>query len=134
MSAFMVSEKCFRAALAAMIAADITIDGQRTSKMDCATLDRLGQRMLAANVEALGERYGKEAAAEAYLSAVGYSLNPALKTPKVQQLKSLQCMSYQCCEGYVHETAIYRLMTEAEGGLAQDVIRDLPEYKEASWD
>ena len=53
---------------------------------------------------------------------------------KIQCLKSLQCLIYQCSEGAVVKTGLYKKLVEVKNDLQDLIIRDLPEYDAAVWD
>jgi len=49
-------------------------------------------------------------------------------------LKSLQCLIYQCSEGSVVKTGLYKKLIEVKNDLQDLIISDMPEYKKAVWD
>jgi hypothetical protein len=51
----------------------------------------------------------------------------------VEQFKAIACLLYQCCEGNVPKSPLYDALNHAAGELAQRIVRDLPEYEQASW-
>lgn len=53
---------------------------------------------------------------------------------KIQGVKSLDCWLYQCTEGSIPNTALYRLMKEIRNYLTKAIISSLPEYSNAEWD
>ena len=89
-------------------------------------LSELGTRMWSMNAKATGERYNKEEPATIY--DYKYTL-----INDVQVYKSLQCFLYQCGEGNIPETDLYKALKELLLKLAGDIIIDLPEYQEAEW-
>lgn len=50
-----------------------------------------------------------------------------------QFLKSVQCFIYQCSEGDVMDSDLYKDMIMLEKKLLNYIIMDVPEYKEAEW-
>jgi hypothetical protein len=81
------------------------------------------------NARALNDRYGDD---------ISECINPypasVLKPANMVSLyKSLQCYLYQCCEGKVPETALYKALQNIANTLARYIVSDLPEYEAANW-
>ena len=53
---------------------------------------------------------------------------------KYQALKSIQCLLYQCSEGTVPETKLYKFLEAFEKRYMHYIIDDIPEYDKARWD
>jgi hypothetical protein len=54
-------------------------------------------------------------------------------TPWFQASKSLSCLLYQCSEGDIPKTELFKKLTAFEGTLNTTVIHKLPAYDEAEW-
>lgn len=117
MSAFIVSEKTMHNVCVAL----------NVNDSPCEQLDDLGNRLFRLNNEAIFQRYGKREELRLYRFK---PVNPK----KIQQLKSLQCLIYQCTEGKIPETALYHELVERANELAHSIVHDLPEYDQAAWD
>jgi len=52
---------------------------------------------------------------------------------KFQDLKTLQCFCYQCSEGNIPETPLYKFIDELCGTVAQEIIKNIPEYDKKKW-
>ncbi len=52
---------------------------------------------------------------------------------RIQNLKSLQCLIYQCSEGNVTNEPLYKSLREYEFGLCRAIVQDMPEYDLANW-
>lgn len=52
----------------------------------------------------------------------------------IQLLKSLQCLIYQCSEGSVVKTGLYKKLVQVQNELQDLIISETPEYKKAVWD
>jgi hypothetical protein len=81
------------------------------------------------NAQALNDRYGDD---------ISECINPyPASVPKpanmVSLYKSLQCYLYQCGEGAVPGTALYKAVQNIADTLARYIISDLPEYEAANW-
>ena len=88
----------------------------------------LGQAMAALNCEAVNERYDEHEA-----PSYTYGEGPLMRDGVHQVLKSLKCWIYQCSEGDVPETALYKIMDDYAGQLAITIVRSAPEYEAAEW-
>lgn len=89
-------------------------------------LAALGQAMADLNTAAVAARYGER------------EFNPyvyAFESPGslVQAYKSLGCWHYQCSEGDVPETPLYRALDEIYTAMAHAVASDAPGYDVAVW-
>lgn len=52
---------------------------------------------------------------------------------KFQVLKSMHCLRYQCSEGNVPETKLYKLLSELIEAWESFIIHSMPEYESAEW-
>jgi hypothetical protein len=94
--------------------------------------ENLGQAMFLLNIKAVDARYGNGEAAK--FRKLNYRFEHTEAVSLVQVLKSLQCWLYQCSEGDVPETALYKLFDEdIRLFLMSKIITALPEYEEAEW-
>lgn len=50
-----------------------------------------------------------------------------------QVLKSLDCFLYQCGEGDIQESDLYKSVKRFRDGLERALVRSLPQYDEADW-
>ena len=83
------------------------------------------------NSLALKVRYNEEPSPGYKFCSIKYT---EASSCKVQLLKSLQCLIYQCSEGSVVKTGLYKKLIEVKNDLMDLIIRDLPEYENAVWD
>jgi len=94
--------------------------------------EKLGMAMFQLNIRGVEARYGKGEAVTFRNMDYHYHRTPPV--PLVQVLKSLQCWLYQCCEGEVPETALYKLFDhDVRVYLMSKIIATLPEYQNAEW-
>ena len=91
-------------------------------------LPELGQLLYSLNARAVSERYGEPA------QEVQYVHHWTINSSPVQDLKSLHCLIYQCSEGNVPDTDLYKALVQYSHKLAEDIVRQLPEYNKAVWD
>ena len=130
MSAFLVTEKtlynCMKAITKAQYSALYKdIDGsQKKFKIIFMALNSL-------NSLALKVRYNEEPSPGYKFCSIKYT---EASSCKIQLLKSLNCFIYQCSEGSVIKTGLYKKLLEVKSDLQDLIIRDLPEYEKAVWD
>lgn len=130
MSAFIVSPATMHRAVAAM-------DAGRNQC--CEALDLLGRQLYALNAEAVRQRYGDRAdlspLPEEYCWKITFwTLKESELQYKMRLYKALRCLIYQCGEGNVPETMLYKAMEERAHMMADEIIGLLPEWKAATWD
>lgn len=89
---------------------------------------RLAADLHQLNVDAVNQRYRCDDEAD-YTPRLS-----AFRTPEAMQAyKSAQCLLYQCSEGNVPETPLYKALAEMKNRMAEAVIYGLPEYQTAKW-
>lgn len=103
-------------------------------------LNRLGRAIWNMNADAFEARYGYEKGsgnAEAMADlptmraeAAAYTYNPRSE-PIAALYKSLRCLLYQCAEGSVDETQLYRTLDTIATRLTY--LSETPEYEAAPW-
>lgn len=89
--------------------------------------NRFGTHLLMLNGEAVYCRYGEESR-ETYEYEFSH-----VTVSKFQFLKSLQCYLYQCMEGPIPETSLYKALEKIVDLLKGQIIDELPGYQEAVW-
>jgi hypothetical protein len=99
----------------------------------------LGRLLWAMNAEALRQRYqleGTQEMEEYRRACEEYVYIEPNGVPGIQKYKSLRCFLYQCCEGNVPETELFKRVERI--GDILDGVFDTPHYKEAyaaaKWD
>ena len=65
-------------------------------------------------------------ASQSYLT--GYSRDELIRI-----YKAMNCLSYQCSEGNVPESPLFKQLEAAIGAVACRVVDLLPEYEKAAW-
>jgi len=93
--------------------------------------DRLSVELMKMNVEAVKYRHDDDSSWEALCEPVDWSkgyLN------KYQALKSMHCLRYQCCEGNIDKTDLYKFLDELIHAWESYIIDGIPEYENAGWD
>lgn len=91
---------------------------------------KLGKKLMKMNCEAYSQRYGEPLAKKVIRA---YEYKPT-RTSLFQTYKTMQCFHYQCCEGNVPTTKLYKQIAKELEKLANEIIDELPEYKSAKWE
>ena len=87
---------------------------------------KLGQALWSMNVKAVDQRYEEKNPVNLYR----YQVVPA---HRMQVYKSLQGYLYQCAEGNVPESPLYKDVERMLHHIASDIISNLPAYEKADW-
>lgn len=124
MSAFFVMEGVIADAVQCMNEAGIVRDG-------------LARDLWRMNAEALVQRYRDSM--EDYEADIAAYSAPVPANDPYQVLKSTNCLLYQCAEGNVPETALYRELKAAAIALQEKLggkerVNRSDRYSEAKWD
>ncbi len=138
MSAFIVSDACINRVVAHIADAQVNDYARRVLAQDVGIVvnltdgpQRLASAMFSLNVEAVRQRYPGETG-EAFRPLNFQHRHELCST--MQAYKSLACWLYQCAEGNVPETPLYRAMQRVKWSIADHIICELPAYNKAEWD
>ena len=136
MSAFMVSNGTMDKVLEGIytLAAEgylspLRLEDKTYDPKDFDSLTILGNDLFAMNAEAINHRYEAAGAFEEY--EFSFQFRP---TVHVRCYKALQCLIYQCSEGDVPDTELYKLMERVSSAMASRIIREHSAYEDAPWD
>lgn len=88
----------------------------------------LGALLWAMNRDAVAQRYAEEEE-----PAETFRFRRHVYTP-AETLKAAHCLRYQCAEGTVPESALYRQLDRLCNGLDSIELRRTAEYEDAPWD
>lgn len=91
---------------------------------------KLGKKLIKMNCEAVAQRYDTPIDKKVIRA---YKYQPT-SVGKIQTYKTMGCFSYQCCEGNVPKTKLYKKISKEIAELADDIIGELPEYEKAIWE
>ena len=119
--------------------------GIRTTDRDART--RIGRLLFTLNVEAVTQRYvdGREddmdlpgptdcrSFPESYSYVVRHRPFVERQTRLVAGYKALRCLLYQCSEGDVPKTPLFKELQAAAAEVAHEIVSSLPQYEEAAW-
>ena len=93
---------------------------------------KLGQAMFDLNCQAVNERYGPGEAEK--FRPLDYAYQYKMTPNIFQILKSLHCWHYQCAEGKVPETELYKGFESIIHAIEGGIVNSLPQYEAAKWD
>lgn len=89
--------------------------------------DDLGQQLWDMNAAAVDQRY------EETNNKQPYTFN-GVNVSKIQAFKSLRCFMYQCSEGDIPYTDLYKQMDIIGDRMAAKIVYDLPAFDAAEWE
>ena len=119
MSAFVVAEETINCVVTAMNE-DHRLSGEQ--------LDELGGKLWQMNADAVNARYSEKSGAP-----ICYAHRTRAYT-LVQQYKATCCYLYQCSEGDVPQTELFKHVEDLSHRLAARIVSQLPEYQNSQWD
>ena len=94
---------------------------------------KLGVALFELNTRAVESRYGRGQARS--FRTLNYRYRPGFPAPLASVLKSLESWLYQCMEGQVVQTPLFKLFDcEVRIYLMKRIIETLPEYRQEVWD
>lgn len=88
--------------------------------------NKLGQNLWTMNVKAVDQRYRENNPVSLYR----YEYRPA---DNIQVFKSLRGYLYQCTEGDVPESPLYKDLDRLADTIAREIVINLPAYERAEW-
>jgi hypothetical protein len=135
MSAFIVGTGTMNRVVQAIVHVCPDFDGEPTRPPAVRLQDvgtRLGIKLYRLNAEAVRQRYDQSDPVPLFRSTQVEA--PRTRKERIACFKALQCLIYQCSEGDVPDTPLYRQLETVRYVLAARIIADLPEYQAAGWD
>ena len=97
------------------------------------TRHRISLKMRMMNLKSLAIRYGKDSIKEELRACRGYTCRIYPRESKVRIYKALQCFLYQCCEGNIPSSRLYKKLERIKNELPKAIVEDSQEYSEADW-
>ena len=87
---------------------------------------KYGQALLDMNYDAINQRYNtKEKSSKFKLKSTEFDI--------YQKIKNLHCFNYQCSEGNVPETPLFKFIEELNNTVENGIITRTQIYEEAKW-
>lgn len=107
-----------------------------SSMFGCKCVELNSQKIFAVlrrlNVKAFGERYHDKDISIPEEMPIGEWVNTVDRNPW-QMLKTFECFLYQCTEGSIVNTELYKELCHAKNDYMKYLIGKLPDYSEAVW-
>lgn len=135
----MVSTDCMRTVVNAILADRYRPAGRQhnSSFAGVALHDRdaaaqIAARLYAMNQQAIRQRYPDTHSEGGYDEIPDY--HPGGYPPRpVAAHKAITCLLYQCSEGNVVQSPLYRELLTLRDTLANQIVADMPEWEKAPW-
>lgn len=124
MSAYLVSKDTMRACVTRILQNNQTDSIWKVKYAN--DPEKIGAALFAMNARAVRQRYGDKSRAPRYTHR-SVTLSP------VSAFKQLACLLYQCSEGTVPKSLLYRALEDAKRDLAVEIVYELPEWHTAPW-
>ena len=102
------------------------------SDLDGTNLAKIGGYLFVMNIEAIEQRYG-EGEAKTF-RPLDYQYRSIIWPDAINLYKSIRCLLYQCTEGNVPETTIYKTLEEFARDIAEHIVHRLPAYENGEWE
>lgn len=137
MSSFIVSNKCMKHIIYNLfwnhdfkrLCSVLERNGYKQSE----DYDRLAIELYQMNREAVKQRYSEPSDSD-YIKIPDVFNWDGDKLNKYQCLKSMKCLRYQCSEGNVPKTKLFKLLDAIINCWTSYIIDEIPEYNKAGWD
>ena len=94
--------------------------------------EALGKALYNLNIEALKQRYGNHINAETEGEPYKYEFNAY--TSIFQALKNAECLVYQCSEGNIPTTKLYKWLKDFINKLRAIIVDGINAYKLVNWE
>ena len=137
MSSFIVSDKCIKNIIYNLFwdhefkRTDFILT--RNGYKNVEDFDRLAIELCTLNKEAVKQRYDEPEENDHIAIRERFNWDGG-KLDKYQALKSMQCLRYQCSEGNVPETKLYKMLEDLILTWMYYIFNQIPEYNKAEWD
>jgi len=89
--------------------------------------EQLADAMFNLNIEAVEQRYGKGQAKE--FRPLDFQYHPIIPGPAVKVFKALEEWNYQCSEGNIPATDLYKLMDRISCAICRGIVMDSKAYR-----
>lgn len=89
---------------------------------------QLGQQLQSMNVAAVNARYPNDTS-----ESEPYTYTSGMPVPMVSLYKALRCYLYQCTEGDVPESDLFKSLTEWFDDIAHWIVQHSDNFEKAEW-
>jgi hypothetical protein len=90
----------------------------------------IGNALFEMNEKAYNSRYPQHATLTTWNYLTSLDLK---KYEPIELFVALDCLSYQCSEGNVPESALFKELEQVRDQIACSIVRGLPEYSKVPW-
>lgn len=108
-----------------------------TDKETDKVLKAFGEELLKLNLMAFYDRYKHikeiEQEIKEAIKEYKYEDTPLKDRNKFQVLKSIHCFLYQCSEGNIPESNLFKVIQKIGEHIQSNIINNIPEYEKAVW-
>lgn len=91
-------------------------------------LKKFGQLIVNLNQDSINQRYNSKD------KPFKFKFSDVKSLSIFQFLKSVECLTYQCCEGNCDKTELYKFLNNFEDVLRRMIIEEIKEYNNAKWE
>lgn len=124
MSAYIVDKKTIDRIVSGMLQLKLN---HEMGDIDIIDNNDLGQKLWDMNAAAVDQRYEETNTKQTYtFNSVDVSI--------IQAFKSLRCFMYQCSEGDIPDTDLYKQMDIISDRMSNNIVYDLPAFDAAEWE
>ena len=106
-------------------------NNKKVISLDIVTDENLFKALEKMNAESLKQRYGDNL--EDNLSKLLPAFPWYSELKEIEILKLVQCCIYQCSEGNISDTKLYKTMESISHVMCYNAVSKLPEYEAAVW-
>jgi hypothetical protein len=139
MSAFMVSSQTINSLAYKMldqkdvlcVPCDKRFDNPYKTLLRFKSWEELSDALHLMNLEAIRQKYGQEYTEEV-AEYVDFDAKPK-KLSSAQFCKSINCLLYQCSEGDVSDSQLYKELDQFSDGLPMEIMLGSKAYDKAKW-
>lgn len=137
MSAFIVSNQCMKNIIYNLFwdheFKRIHTILERNNYRESEDFDRLAIEFFEMNKEAVKQRYNEKENTDYIKIPDSFNWDGG-KLNKYQCLKSMECLRYQCSEGNIPKTRLYKFLDNLIITWQSYIMDGIPEYNQAGWD
>lgn len=138
MSAYMVSDDTINKVVSFLVYAAIAhkgvaryLENEGYPLVTPEQQETLANKMFDLNIQGVNARYG-DGEAEKF-RPLDFKYRLLMPCSPIHVHKALACLLYQCSEGDIDETPLYKTLTQVNYLIAESIVHNLPAYELAPW-
>jgi hypothetical protein len=107
---------------------------EKILKTDYLTNQELGVELLKLNLKAVTSRYGKKKLEKGELNCFEtFKYKEIYGLSLYQEVKTISCFLYQCSEGNVPNSKLFKLLDNLRGDISLEIVHNSKEWNLAKW-